>query len=110
LDKITKVGILSLAKFQTILGALIGLLCGLIYSFGGLLVDTLVTLGWYATDETPGLSYGTVLAFGALVGMPLIFATAGFVLGLVGAFLFNIYTSVFGGIDLKFESDGKENS
>jgi hypothetical protein len=30
------------------------------------------------TNETPGLGFGTVLAFGALIGMPVIFAIAGF--------------------------------
>ena len=32
---------------------------------------------------TPGLSYGTILAFGALLGMPLIFGGLGVLLGAV---------------------------
>jgi hypothetical protein len=33
---------------------------------------------------------GTVLAFGALIGMPLIFATLGFLVGLIEVFLNNL--------------------
>lgn len=78
----------------------VGLILGILYSFGGLIVDSLVTLEWMTTNETPGLSYGTLLAFGALIGMPLIFAVAGFVVGGIGAILFNIVAKWFGGIKI----------
>lgn len=67
--------------FYTKLGAIVGLVFGLIYSFGGLMVDSLVSLGWMTSSETPGLSVGTLLAFGALIGMPLIFGVLGFLVG-----------------------------
>jgi len=41
--------------------------------------------------------------FGALVGMPVIFATFGFILGLVEALLYNLFAKWFGGIELDFE-------
>lgn len=43
----------------------------MLYSFGGVGVDLF----------TIGLNWGTVLAFGALVGMPVIFGALGFFLG-----------------------------
>lgn len=82
---------------QTIVMELIGLLAGILYAFGGFLIDALVSLGWITSNETPGLSYGTVLAFGALVGMPVIFATIGFLLGLVEVMLYKIVIFLFGG-------------
>ena len=51
--------------------AYLGLACGVLYSFGGLVVDLL----------TIGLNWGTAMAFGALVGMPIIFGTFGFLCG-----------------------------
>ena len=51
--------------------AYVGLACGVLYSFGGLVVDLL----------TIGLNWGTAMAFMALVGMPMIFGTVGFVVG-----------------------------
>ena len=83
---------------------LLGLLAGVFYSFGGLIIDTLVSLGVLSPERmsTPGLSYGTILAFGALIGMPLIFAVFGFFAGLVEAILFNSFASFFGGISADF--------
>jgi hypothetical protein len=101
--KVKKIGILSFAKLHTILGALIGLILGILYSFGGLLIDTLVTIGWITSQETPGLSYGTVLAFGALIGMPIIFAAFGFIVGLIGALIYNLFARLFGGMEINFE-------
>lgn len=51
--------------------AYLGLLCGVLYSFGGVVVDLL----------TIGLNWGTLMAFGALIGMPVIFGASGFLFG-----------------------------
>ena len=51
--------------------AYLGLACGVLYSVGGLVMDAL----------TIGLHRGTALAFMAIVGMPLIFGTVGFIVG-----------------------------
>jgi len=98
-----KIRILSFAIFQAVMASLLGLLAGILYSFGGLAIDTLVSIGWISSPSTPGLSFGTVLAFGALIGIPIIFAAFGFVLGLIEAFLFNILARWFGWINLDFE-------
>jgi hypothetical protein len=57
--------------------ALLGLLCGIAYSVGGFFYDL----------ATTGLNLGTLLAFGALVGMPVIFGVVGLALGAVAALL-----------------------
>jgi hypothetical protein len=95
-----KIKVLSFAIFQGFLGTLLGLIAGIIYSFGGLIIDVLVSIGWVTCSETPGLSYGTLLAFGALIGMPIIFAIGGFILGIVEAFLYNLVGRWIGGLDL----------
>jgi len=92
---VKKIKILEFAKLQTILMTFVGLFLGILYSFGGLLIDTLVSLNWIVSTETSGLSYGTVLAFGALIGMPVIFGTFGFILGLVEAILYNFFSKWF---------------
>lgn len=105
MEKIKKIGVFSFAKFQAVLAAIIGLVCGILYSFGGLVIDVLVTIGWMTSAETPGLSYGTLLAFGALIGMPIIFACVGFLLGLVEAVLYNLFAKWFGGLRIDFKQD-----
>jgi hypothetical protein len=98
--KIKRVGVFSFAKLQAVMLGIVGLLLGVLYSFGGLVVDVLVTLGWITSSETPGLSYGTVLAFGALIGMPVIFGIFGFVVGLIEAFVYNVFAKWFGGMNV----------
>jgi len=101
-----KLNILKYAKFQALICAMVGLLFGIFYSFGGLIVDTLVTLElsdpiiW---DNTPGLSYGTLLAFMALFIMTLFTAGIGFISALVGGYLFNKLNYPFKNIDMDFE-------
>jgi hypothetical protein len=51
--------------------ACIGLVCGVLYSVGGLFYDL----------HTVGLNWGTAMAFMALVGMPVILGTFGFICG-----------------------------
>ena len=87
-----KIKILETAKLNTKLMAIVGLLAGILYSFGGLIIDTLVTKGLIITTETPGLSQGTILAFGALIGMPIIFAFWGFLLTIIGASIYNLFS------------------
>ena len=97
--KVKKIKVLSFAKFQTIIMGLVGLVAGILYSFGGFIIDALVTLGIITSTETPGLSYGTFLAFGALLGMPIVFGIFGFIVGIIGAFSYNLVAKWFGEIN-----------
>ena len=98
----TKIHPLNLAKLQSLLFGLIGLALGVYYSIGGLIIDILVSTKILSsiTMETPGLSRGTLFAFAALIVMPLILASLGFVLGLIEALLFNFLSKYFGGINI----------
>ena len=72
--------------------AYLGLVCGVVYSFGGLIYDWL----------TIGLNWGTAMAFMALVGMPLVFGTFGF---LSGALIAIVAGGVRAGLDRIRRSD-----
>ena len=104
MEKIRRLDLWSFAKFQAVLGGLLVFLCGILYSFGGLIIDTLVSMDWITTSETPGLSIGTLMAFGALIGMPLIGLVVGFFTGILEALLYNALAKWFGGVSLKYEA------
>lgn len=89
-----KIHVWNFAKVQAVMFGLIGVVCGILYSFGGLLIDSLVSMGVLSseTTSTSGLGMGTLLAFGALAGMPVIFAASGWILGLAQAVLFNVFS------------------
>ena len=72
----------------------VGLIAGILYSFGGAIYDLL-------TSGT--VNWGTALAFLALIGMPILFATFGFLVGLIEAFLYNLFARRIGGIELEIE-------
>ena len=93
MKKIKKIRVCSFAKFQAILMALVGLIFGILYSFGGAIYDVLTT---------GSVNLGTALAFLALIGMPIMFATFGFIVGLIEAFLYNLFARWFGGIEIDF--------
>lgn len=97
----TRVSISSLAKFQAVLFALLGLLAGLLYSFGGLIIDVLVSSGWITSSSTPGVGGGTALAFLAIVGMPLLFGACGFIVGIIEAALYNFSVRWWGGMRIR---------
>jgi hypothetical protein len=103
MSKLKNIRVLSLAKFQAVLLAPIGLIAGILYSFGGAIIDVLVSAGWITTASTPGVGYGTALAFLALIGMPIMFAAFGFIVGLVEAVLYNLLARLFGGMEIDFE-------
>ncbi|MEO1286236.1 MAG: hypothetical protein AAFV93_00605 [Chloroflexota bacterium] len=63
-----------MAKRLTIIMGFIGFCAGVIYAVGGFFYDLLTT---------GSLNWGTALAFLALIGMPLIFACVGYIIGMM---------------------------
>ena len=95
MTRIRKLGTLSLAKLMTLMMALLGFLAGVLYSFGGFIMELV----------TGTLNTGTALAFLALIGMPLMFASVGFVAGLVLAPLYNFAAQLGFALELDLETD-----
>lgn len=91
--KLKRIGVLFSAKVRAIQMACVGLVAGILYSFGGALYELF----------TGTLNSGTALAFLALFGMPAIFATFGFVSGGIGAALYNLASRWFDGVEVDFE-------
>ena len=103
-----KMNVLAFVKFQSVMGLIFGMICGILYSFGGAIIDILVTLEFLSPTaiQTPGLSDGTFLAFGALIGMPLIGSVAGLCLGIVEVVLYKIFSKWLGRLEIDFDDKG----
>ena len=93
--KLKKLGVLSSAKLLATLMALVGLISGILYAFGGFIYELL----------TGTLNAGRALAFWALIGMPIAFAIPGLIAGAIGALLYNLVTRWIGGIETDFEEE-----
>ena len=85
--------VLSLAKLQGAMMTFVGLIAGIVYSFGGAIYEAL----------TGSLNSGTALAFSALIGIPVLFAVFGFLTGAIEAYLYNVASKWFGGIEIDIE-------
>ena len=88
-----RIDVKSAVRTMTLLGVVVGFIAGVLYSVGGFFIDLL----------TIGLNGGTALAFGALIGMPLLGGLWGLGIGLVGALGYNMIARRFGGI--RYRSD-----
>ena len=84
--KLEKVAIFSLATPFAIAMTFLGLIAGVAYALIGAIYDLF----------NNQLGIGTFLAFFAIVGMPIIFAIFGFIIGFIGALLNNLVVNLFG--------------
>ena len=103
MEVLSRIEVRSAARMSLVGGVVLGLIAGIVYSFGGAILDTLVSAGWVTLDGTPGLSSGTALAFGALLAMPVIGGAMGLVAGAFGAWLYNSVASRVGGIKINLQ-------
>ena len=84
--KLEKVSAYALAQPFTVAMTLLGFVMGILYSGLGAVYDIL----------NSQLGFGTILAFFALIGMPLMFGIVGFCAGIIGAILNNLAVDLFG--------------
>lgn len=89
-----KIDVLSVAKLEGLLLAIIGLIIGIIVAIISVTIGAMTSLG------SMGAGYGIL----AIIIMPIYLGVMGFVVGAVGAFLYNIVAGWIGGIKLEFES------
>ena len=82
----------SAAIHTGISAAVLGLIPGVLYAFGGAVFD--MSMG--------GPNAGTLMAFGALIGMPLYFGVVSAIIGGLGAWIYNRVADRFGGIEMRF--------
>lgn len=84
-----QVGIFSLAKPFAVAMGFIGFIIAVIYVFGGIFYDIFIT-GTVNWDTALKFLLLLPLRFLALIVIPLPFATSGFIVGTIGAFLNNL--------------------
>lgn len=100
---ITRVGPLSCAKIVGTLYAILGLVFGAIFSLVSMLSGVMSR-----TSEAPGLGVGVgfILGAGAIVVFPVLYGGMGFVMSLLGAWLYNLLAGLVGGIELELSGHG----
>lgn len=98
MQKIKRFGILSVAKIQSAVMGVMGLIIGLVYSV------VLVVMGIIAlvSGNKAGIVM-FVLAVAVVILAPLLYAVLGFVFGALSAWAYNLVAGRIGGIELELE-------
>jgi len=93
-----KVGVLSAAKVYGLIGAIIGLFVGIIFAIMAAI------FGAVAGAVIPGAG-GTFAGFGLLsiIIMPIILGAIMFIMGAVGAIIYNLVAGWVGGVELELD-------
>lgn len=95
-----RVGVLSAAKISGVMYAAIGLLIGGAMAALFSIIPTAAPTGESNMPAWLGMMFGV----GSLVFMPIFYGVLGFVMGGVGALIYNLFAGMVGGIELDLET------
>ncbi len=100
--EIKKIGIGSVFKLSFIVGAAIGLIIGVVFLITGSLVQDIgLQLGTIQFDTEGPLQIGASV-LGILIGS-LAYGLINSLLGIIGAFIYNAFAAIVGGLVIKIE-------
>ncbi len=85
-----RLGVMSVARIQAIIGAVIGLFYGVINALCSLF---------------PACQLTVVAGVLSIFIFPIFFAISGFIGGAIGAYLYNLVAKRFGGIEFEFHGE-----
>ncbi len=102
---VRRVRILSLGKVLGVLYALLVLIVGALFAIVSLLGAAVGAANSQASDAFVGLLFGV----GSVIFMPIFYGILGFVVGLIGALLYNGIARLIGGIEIELEETRHAN-
>ena len=104
---IRRFGVLSVAKMYGLLLFLFGLIFGVIYGLILIVFGAAISAMGPSRDAAAG-GIGTVaMGIGMMIGLPLFYGVLGFIMGAIGALIYNAVAGVIGGV--KFELEGVQD-
>ncbi|MBN2142421.1 hypothetical protein JW711_03755 [Candidatus Woesearchaeota archaeon] len=96
---IKRIGVMSFAKIEALLMAVMGLILGIIVAVMQV-VDPSIAV---ASGPDPLLSMG----FWIVLLLPVQYAVMGFIAGLLGSVFYNLFSGWIGGIEIELEEKGQ---
>ena len=98
MQEIRRIDVVSLAKIEGALGAVIGLIVGIFAAIIGVAVGGIADLGG---TGIPGM--GLFIGAAAIIFLPIFYGVAGFIGGLIVAALYNLVAGWVGGIKIELK-------
>jgi len=104
---IRRFGVFSVAKIYGLLMLIFGLIIGVIYGLFFIIFGAAMSAFALGNDGGAGAAGGissVVIGIMFMIGMPLFYGVLGFVMGAIGALIYNGVAGIIGGV--KFELEG----
>lgn len=90
----------SAAKISGAINAAMGVIVGMLFALGSMIG------GLVGQGAEEGALFGAVFGVGAVIVLPVFYGVIGLVAGALGAWLYNVFAGVVGGIELQLEQPG----
>lgn len=102
--RINRLGVLSVAKLQGVMGLVIGLLYGIIFALL-IVIQTIFGASFARGNAAFAIGGGgIVLAIIVLIALPLFFGITCFIGGAISALLYNLFAGFVGGTEIEVEN------
>lgn len=101
--RIRKLGILSVAKIYAVMFLVMSLLISIPY---GLMI-IIFGAAMLGTGEQAGFAAGggsIIIGLLVMIGVPIFYSIMGFIGGIIGALLYNLFAGLVGGIEIEVEN------
>ena len=101
---VRRIGVLSLAKIQSLLMFVIGLIFGVIYGLFFMIFGAAMSSLSRGDDRWMGGVSSVVVGLVMIIAFPLFYGVLGFIMGLISGVVYNLAAGVVGGLKLDLES------
>ena len=101
---IRRFGVISVAKIYGLLMFIMGLIIGVIYGLILIVLGASLSAFGGRGDATAGGISTVAMGIGMMIGLPIFYGILGFIMGAIGALIYNAVAGIIGGV--KFELEG----
>ena len=104
---IRRFGVISVAKMYALLMFIFGLIAGILYGLFFIIFGAAMTaLG--GNNNTAGGVSTVVIGIAMMIGIPLMYGVLGFIIGAIGALVYNALSGIIGGVKFELEAVQQE--
>ena len=103
---IRRFGVISVAKMHGLLMFIFGLIIGILYGLFFIVFGAAMSAAGGSDARVGGMS-SIAAGIGFMIGVPILYGILGFVMGIIGALIYNALSGIIGGI--KFELEGVQH-
>ena len=104
---IRRFGVLSVAKIYGLLMFIFGVIIGVIYGLFFIIFGAAMSAMGPGRDAAAGGISSVVMGIAMMIGVPIFYGILGFIMGAIGALIYNVVAGIIGGV--KFELEGVQD-